>query len=87
MGLPRWPSGQGFACQCRSRRRHGFNSWVGNLPGGGNDSPLQYSCLENSMDRGAWWVAVHGGLKDSDKTEDACIAQDTASQIGTVPKK
>ena len=28
-------------------------------PGGENDNPLQYSCLENSMDRGAWQVAVH----------------------------
>ena len=29
-------------------------------PGGRNDNPLQYSCLENPMDRGAWWAAVHG---------------------------
>ena len=28
-------------------------------PGGGNDSSLQYSCLENSTDRGAWWAIVH----------------------------
>ena len=28
-------------------------------PGGGHDNPLQYSCLENPMDRGAWWVTVH----------------------------
>ena len=39
-------------------------------PGVGNGNPLQYSCLENSMDRGAWWATVHGftksgtGLKD-----------------------
>ena len=31
--------------------------------GEGNDSPLQYPCLENSMDRGAWWAAVHGVVK------------------------
>ena len=30
-------------------------------PGEGNGSPLQYSCLENSMDRGAWWATVHQG--------------------------
>ena len=30
------------------------------FPGGGHGSPLQYSCLENPMDRGAWWVTVHG---------------------------
>ena len=29
-------------------------------PGGGNSNPLQYSCLENPMDRGAWGVTVHG---------------------------
>ena len=31
--------------------------------GEGNDTPLQYSCLENPMDRGAWWAAVHGVTK------------------------
>ena len=31
--------------------------------GEGNGNPLQYSCLENSMDRGAWWVTVHGVTK------------------------
>ena len=30
------------------------------IVGEGNDTPLQYSCLENSMDRGAWWAIVHG---------------------------
>ena len=28
-------------------------------PGGGNGNPLQYSCLQNPMDRGAWWATVH----------------------------
>ena len=32
----------------------------GRSPGEGNDSPLQYSCLENPMDRGAWWATVNG---------------------------
>ena len=32
---------------------------LGRLPGEGNGNPLQYSCLENSMDRGAWWATVH----------------------------
>jgi len=32
----------------------------GRSPGEGNGSPLQYSCLENSMDRGPWWATVHG---------------------------
>ena len=37
--------------------------------GGVNGNPLQYSCLENPMDRGAWWATVHGGRKELDKTE------------------
>jgi len=32
----------------------------GRSPAEGNGNPLQYSCLENSMDSGAWWVTVHG---------------------------
>ena len=31
----------------------------GNSPGGGTGNPVQYSCLENPMDRGAWWATVH----------------------------
>ena len=37
-------------------------------PGGGNGNTLQYSCLENSMDRGDWWATVHGVTKESDTT-------------------
>ena len=33
---------------------------LGRYPEEGNGNPLQYSCLENSMDRGAWWATVHG---------------------------
>ena len=32
-------------------------------PGVGSGNPLQYSCLENPMDKGAWWATVQGGLK------------------------
>ena len=35
----------------------------GRTPGGGNDNPLQYSCLGNAVDRGAWWLTVHGVSK------------------------
>ena len=37
-------------------------------PGEGNGNPLQYSCLENPMDRGAWGATVHGVAKESDTT-------------------
>ena len=33
------------------------------FPGGGNGYPLQYSCVENPMDRGAWWATVYGVTK------------------------
>jgi len=36
----------------------------GNSPGGGNGYPHQYSCLENPMDREAWWATVHGVIKN-----------------------
>ena len=39
----------------------------GRSPGGGNDNPLQYSYLGNPMDRGAWWAAVPGVAKESDR--------------------
>ena len=40
-------------CQCRRHKRRWFDPWVGKTPGGGDGNPLQYSCLENPMDRGA----------------------------------
>ena len=36
---------------------------LGRSPGVGNSNPLQYSCLENPMDRGAWWAMVRGVAK------------------------
>ena len=53
--------------QCR---RWGFNPWVGRPPGEGNGNPCQCSCLENPMDRGAWWATYSPwGHKESDTTE------------------
>ena len=36
---------------------------LGRSPGEGNGSPLQYSCLENPIERGAWWATIHGVTK------------------------
>ena len=52
--------------QCR---RPGFDPWVGKIPWKGNDNPLQYSCLENSMDWGAWWATIHAVAKSQ-----ACLS-------------
>ena len=43
---------------------------LGRSPGEGNGNPLQYSCLENPMDRGAWWATVHGVAKSRTRLND-----------------
>ena len=43
-------------------------SGSGRSPGEGNDNPLQYSCLKNSMDRGAWQAVITGVTKEQDST-------------------
>ena len=55
----------------RDTRDVGSIPGSGRSPGGGNGSPLQYSCLENPMDGGVWWATVHGH-KESDTTESTC---------------
>ena len=42
----------------------------GRPPGEGNGNPLQYSCLENPMDQGAWWATVHGVAKSQTQLSD-----------------
>ena len=42
----------------------------GRSSGEGNGNPLQYSCLENSMDGGAWWATVHGVIKGRTRLSD-----------------
>ena len=64
-GLSRWLSGEERACQCRECKRCKFHPQSGRSTGIGNGIPLQYSCLENPMDRGVWRVRVHGGVAKS----------------------
>ena len=49
-------------CQLRRLKRCGFNPWVGKIPGGEQDNPLQYSCLENLWTE-VWWSVVHRDAK------------------------
>ena len=56
-------TGKESACQCRRCKSHGFDPWIEKIPGVGNGDLLQCSCLENSMERGAWRATVHGVTK------------------------
>ena len=56
-GFPSSSDGKASACNVGD---HGSIPRLGRSPGEGNSNPLQYSCLENSMDRGARWATVHG---------------------------
>ena len=49
------------------RRDGGSVPGLGRSPGVGNGNPLQYSCLENSMDREAWWAIIFGVEKELDR--------------------
>ena len=55
--LPWWLRRQSVCLQCG---RPEFDRWVGRCPGEGNENALQYPCLENPMNRGAWEAIVHG---------------------------
>ena len=60
MGFPGGSDGKESACNVGDP---GLILGLGRSSGEGNGYPFQYSCLENSMDRGAWWSIVHGVAK------------------------
>ena len=66
----------GFPCSSDSKesacnaRNPGSILGLGRSPGGRNGNPLQYSCLENSMDRGTWWATVHGVMRSQTRLSD-----------------
>ena len=53
-GIPPWLSSKESTCNVGAEGNAGSISGSGRFPGGGHGNPLQYSCLENPMDRGAW---------------------------------
>ena len=82
-GLSNGISGKEPACQCRRCRRPTFDPWVGQSPGGGQDSPLQYSCLENPVNREAWWATVHGVAKSQTQLKQLSTHTDTQTHTHT----
>ena len=66
MGFPGGSVGKESICNAGDP---GSISGLGRSAGEGTGNPLQYSCLENPMDRGTWWATVHGIAKESDTTE------------------
>ena len=67
MGLPSGSDGIESACNAGDTV---LIPGLGRSPGEGNGNPLQYSCLENSMDRGAWQAVVHGVAKNQTRLRD-----------------
>ena len=67
MGFPCSSVGKESACNARDP---GSIPGLGRSPGEENGNPLQYPCLENLMDSGAWWAAVHGVAKSWEQLSD-----------------
>ena len=70
MGFPGGSDGK--ESTCNAGKPGSIPGW-GRSPGEGNGNAIYYSCLENSMDRGAWWATVHGVTKELDTTEQPTL--------------
>ena len=65
-----FPGGSDVKASACSAGDLGLIPGSGRSPGEGNGNPLQYSCLENPMDGGAWWATVHGVAKSWTRLSD-----------------
>ena len=70
MGLPDDSAGKESTCNAGDTGDLGLIPGLGRSPEGGNGNPFQYSCLMNSMDRGAWWAIVHCFYKSRTQLSD-----------------
>ena len=85
-GLPRWLSSKESACNARDTGNMGLIPGSGRSPGGGHGNPLQYSCLENPMDR-VWRAIVHRVTKSWTRLKQLSTAQHSTAyqevEVGT----
>ena len=65
-----FPGGSDSKASVCNADEPGLNPGLGSSPGEGNGNPFQYSCLENPIDRGAWWATIHGVAKSQTKLSD-----------------
>ena len=65
------------------RRDVGSIPGLGRSPGGGKGNPLQYPCLENPMDRRAWWATVHG-VAEADMHAPASRSQQCVREVQVI---
>ena len=63
LGFPWWLSGKECASNAGAAEHAGLIPGLGRSHGEGNGNPLQYSCLQNSKNRGAWWATFHSVTK------------------------
>ena len=82
LGFPGGPAGKQSTC---SAGDPGSIPGSGRSPGEWNGYPLQYSCLENPMDRGVWQATVHGVTKESDMTEQVTGEERKGSAVKNPP--
>ena len=87
LGLKGFPSGSDSKESARNAGDPGLNPGLGRPPGEGTGNPLQYSCLENSMDRRAWWATSPWGCKESDTTEQLTLPLSGLKGVGQKQRK
>ena len=84
-GFPGGASGKEPTCQCRRHRKCELNPWVGKIPFRRDGNPFQYSCLENPMDRIAWWAMVHRVSRSQTQLKWLSIYIHTYSRAWNIP--
>ena len=80
--FPQWLSSKESACNAGATGNAGLISGLRKSPGRGHSNPLQYSCLENPMDRGAWQATVHGAAKSRSQMKQRSSNSSSSIEFG-----